>query len=104
MTDHVFGRRGYDDDARDLLIRIDERTTRIETRQVEDRQATDARLTRVEADVAALKMARGEAAAVTQERGKWLGLAVKVGQKAIPAGGGLAGIVALAHYWSGQSR
>ncbi len=91
-------RRG--DDLWQILGRLDERTALILRHQQEQNGRTD----KLEARMDAVEGQLDRQAGASQERGRWLGLAVAVGQKAIPAGGGIAGLLALAHYWSGQSR
>lgn len=88
-------------DSLEVMVgRIDARVEAI----VDLLERQEGRIARNEMRLTVLESQRDRREGAQQERSRWVGVLSFAGQKVVPAGGGLAGIVALAHYWSGLSR
>lgn len=97
-SEHPYGRRQYDNDLMAVVGRIDGTTAAIQG----EVNRVHTRLDGVEARLAAVERSGDRQAGASQERSRWLAVAAKVGEKVIPAGGGLAGLLALWHAFGSQ--
>jgi hypothetical protein len=96
LTDHPLRRTS---DSLEVMVgRIDERTAGI----MDHLEKIHGRLGRVEARLDVVERQRDRQDGERQERSRWVGAMTLVGQKVIPAGGGIAGLVALWHAFVAQ--
>lgn len=100
MTDHQYGRREYDNAVLQTLGRI-EGVAEATQREV---GRLHARLDGFEVRVGLVERTNAEMVGATRERGRWTAVAGAVGTKLIPAGGGIAGLLALWHALGGQTK
>lgn len=101
MSDHAFGRRGYDDDIMRALGRVEAKVDAVLATQAHDQKRLDGALERIDE----MERLHDREDGASAERTRWLGFA-KAGRSVLLPAGGIAGGVAAAitvalHWWQG---